>query len=316
MATFWFGLCAGELWFSWWDIPHYLFQSSGVEHTIIVQLRLPRSLLAIGVGGALSLSGTLLQGIFRNPLVEPYTLGISGGAALGVSFAILLGATGLFGLFSLSVWGFLGGLGAIILVYSLSMGGGRNRLSNNLLLIGVMVSFICSSFMMLLLSIFTAEDLQRVFFWTMGSLDESNMGLAYAMLWVALLGLFLSYLFVRPLNALRLGAEKAKHLGIHISRLYHIIFILASLLTGISVSITGIIGFVGLLVPHFMRLLIGTDFRILLISSFLGGGFFLLICDLLARTLILPSELPIGVLTGIIGGTTFIVMLLRKAPKT
>jgi iron complex transport system permease protein len=178
-----------------------------------------------------------------------------------------------------------------------------------------MISFIVSSAMMFLMSITTAENLHGIVFWTMGSLDEPDMTLIYGTFWASVAGLLISYLFVKPLNAMRLGEAKARHLGINTEASIRILFVIASLLTGICVAVAGVIGFVGLIIPHLMRLAVGSDFRVLLISSFLGGGAFLIFSDLLARTVIAPNELPIGVITGIIGGTIFVIVLSRTRMK-
>lgn len=295
-----------------WKIPALLFsEGQGIEHTIINNLRLPRIMLGFAVGGALSLSGAILQGVFRNPLVEPYTLGISGGAALGVCFALILNLPQFFGVGILPFSGFIGAAATIVLVYWISIRSGRVKVQG-MLLTGVMISFISSSIIMLLMAIANAEDLHNIIFWVMGSLDEPDMRLINIALVVAVLGLIISYFYVQPLNALRLGEEKAIYLGIDTIRSIRILFFLASLLTGISVSIAGIIGFVGLIIPHLMRMIVGTDYRILLLSSFLSGSIFLILSDTIARTIILPHELPIGVITGIIGGGVFVYVLGRK----
>lgn len=283
----------------------------GVDSTIVMKIRLPRVLLGIAVGGALSLSGTILQGVYRNPLVEPYTLGISGGAALGVAIAIVFGLEQFLGPWVLPMMGFIGSLVIIILVYLL---GQRNKRvdTQSMLLVGVMISFIASSTMMLLLSITTTENLQSIFFWTMGSLDSTNSNLITIVMVTSFAGLLLSYLFVQPLNALRIGEDKARHLGVNTDLAVRLLFVLSSLLTGVCVSVVGVIGFVGLLIPHLFRFLVGGDFRILLISTFLGGGVFLLASDIVARTIIWPNELPIGVITGLVGGVAFIFMINGK----
>tara|TARA_Y100001954_G_C15739629_1_gene567678 strand:- start:895 stop:1356 length:462 start_codon:yes stop_codon:yes gene_type:complete len=150
----------------------------------------------------------------------------------------------------------------------------------------------------------------------MGSLDEPNRFLVYLNLGVAILGLLLSYLFIQPLNALRLGEDKARHLGINTETSIRLLFIIASLMAGISVAVAGVIGFVGLVIPHVIRMFVGSDYRVLLIASFLGGSTFILICDALARVLIMPNELPIGVVTGIVGGIAFVVILSRSSFKS
>jgi iron complex transport system permease protein len=278
---------------------------------ILFDIRLPRIILGFAIGGALSLAGVILQGMFRNPLVEPYTLGISGGAALGVTLNIALRLQHIFGLFSLPVFGFLGGICAIALIYILSVKQDILKIQN-LLLCGVMLSFICSSLIMLIMALSRAEDLHGIVFWIMGSLEQPNWLLIKVALGAAVLGLVAAHIFCFDLNAFSLGEEEALHLGINVERSKRILFILTSLLTGFSVAIAGIIGFVGLIVPHFIRLLVGGDHRILLLSSFLSGAIFLIFCDTLARTIIAPIEFPVGVITGILGGSLFIYAFTRK----
>lgn len=309
-----FSLSYGELELSLKEMPVYLKKGEGMEYMVITKIRLPRVLLAISVGGALSLTGTILQGIYRNPLVEPYTLGISGGAALGVALAIVLGITAILGEFMLPVAGFIGSFVSIFLVYTLSMRKGEVNI-NRMLLIGVMISFISSSGMMFLMSITNIENMHSIVFWIMGSLDEPSQLLVNLMFYSSILVLCISLFFTRSLNALRLGEAKARHLGIHTGFVIRILFILASLLTGLTVAVAGIIGFVGLVIPHLVRLIVGNDYRVLLVGSFLSGSFFLLICDMLARFIIAPNELPIGVITGMVGGVIFIVMLTRNKNK-
>lgn len=304
-------LCVGSVRIGVREILSSLLgEGDATERSILLDIRLPRIVLGFAVGGALSISGVILQGMFRNPLVEPYTLGISGGAALGVSLSIILGIGRRVGLLSLPLSGFIGAMGVISAIYLLSVRGGTVNLSK-LLLKGVMISFICSSLIMLIMSISKAEELHGIIFWIMGSLEEPNMTIVRAMLLVSLLGLVASYLFSIDLNALSLGEEEALHLGVNIERTKKLLFLLASLLTGFSVSVSGVIGFVGLVIPHIMRMIVGVDHRMLLLSSYLAGSAFLILCDTLARTIIAPSELPVGVITGVLGGGLFIYMLSR-----
>lgn len=306
-----FSLSAGSTNIPFRDIVDIFLRGGGVEYSILFDIRLPRIVLGFAVGGSLSLAGVILQGIFRNPLVEPYTLGISGGAALGVSLNIVFRATRFGGVLTLPVYGFLGGVAVAIVVYYISIKNGRLNIQT-LLLTGVMLSFITSSLVMLLMAVSRAENLQTIIFWIMGSLDEPNPLLIKAAIIVSITGLVASYLFSLELNALSLGEEGALHLGVDIDKTKRILFIIASLLTGFSVSVAGVIGFVGLVVPHFIRLLVGGDHRILLIGSFLGGGIFLIFSDTVARTIISPMELPVGVITGIIGGVIFVYALGKK----
>lgn len=283
----------------------------GVEYSIIFNIRLPRIILGFAIGGALSLAGVILQGMFRNPLVEPYTLGISGGAAVGVCLSIVLRLHDSLGLFSLPLFGFLGAVMVILLVYSLSIRRGILRIQG-LLLTGVMISFISSSLIMLIMSVSRTEELHGIVFWIMGSLEEPDWFLIKLALCISIVGLGVSYLFCFDLNALSLGEEEALHLGVNIENIKRLLLIIASLLTGFSVSVAGIIGFVGLIVPHFVRMLVGPDHRILLISSFICGACFLIFCDTVARTIIAPTELPVGVITGILGGSLFVYALNKK----
>ncbi|MBZ9577974.1 iron ABC transporter permease [Patescibacteria group bacterium] len=281
------------------------------EYSILFDIRLPRIILGFAIGGALSLVGVILQGMFRNPLVEPYTLGISGGAAIGVCLNILLRLHRAWGVLTLPLFGFLGSVTVIILVYSISVRRGILKMQG-LLLTGVMISFISSSLIMLIMSISRTEDLHGIVFWIMGSLEEPDWFLIKLTCGVSIFGLIGSYLFCFDLNALSLGEEEALHLGINVEKTKRLLFIIASLLTGFSVSIAGIIGFVGLVVPHFMRMFVGSDHRVLLIGSFLCGAGFLIFCDTLARTIISPMELPVGVITGILGGSLFVYALTKK----
>lgn len=308
-------LLSGEIKISFNELIQTLSTKTGLKYAVITQIRWPRIVLAFAVGGALSLTGAILQGIYRNPLVEPYTLGISGGAALGISITIVFGLQSSLGTLMLPLSGFTGAVIALFLVYFLSFKRGAVNI-NRMLLIGVMISFVASSGMMFLMSMTTSENLQGIVFWMMGSLEEPNHMLIRIMVFSSLAGLVIAYFFARPLNALRLGEDKARHLGIHSTITIRILFVVASLLTGICVAVAGIIGFVGLIIPHMIRLIIGPDYRILLVSSFLGGSFFLILSDLLARTIISPNELPIGVITGIVGGLIFIVVLARTSFKT
>jgi iron complex transport system permease protein len=307
-------IAVGEKNFSLSEIFRILSEKNSIEYTIISRIRFPRVLLGFAVGGALSLSGVILQGIYRNPLVEPYTLGISGGAALGVAISIVFGLNTVLGSYMLPISGFVGAIFIVSLIYMLSVG--QNHINiNRMLLIGIMISFMASSAMMFLLSITTSENLNNIIFWIMGSLDEPNMFLIQLVLFTSLISLFISYLFTNQLNALRLGESKARHLGINTNFAIRFLFITTSLLTGVCVSVVGVIGFVGLIIPHLFRLFFGSDSRILLLSSFIGGGIFLILCDLIARTIIAPNELPIGVITGIVGGLVFIVVLSRTKNK-
>jgi iron complex transport system permease protein len=294
------------------DLFKAVFKSqSDSEYSILFDIRLPRILIGFAVGGGLSLAGAVVQGIFRNPLVEPYTLGISGGATLGVCLNILLGFGVNLGILSMPLFGFFGAFAVILILYTLSMKKGIIKM-NGLLLTGVMISYISSSILMLIMSLSKAEQVHGIIFWIMGSLEETSWILIWFSLIVSVAGLIVSYLYCLDLNALSIGEEGAAHLGINVERTKRIFFVIASLLTGFAVSVSGVIAFVGLIVPHFLRMLIGGDFRILLIASFFAGAAFLIFCDTIARIVLSPVELPVGVITGIIGGCFFIYTLTKK----
>ena len=284
-----------------------LFSSgSTLEHTILFNIRLPRIVLAVICGGGLSIAGVILQALFRNPLVEPYTLGVSGGAALLVAIFIVLGWTGV-----LPLAGFIGANIAVFLVYLITSRRGNWNV-NAVLLTGVMFGFISSSLIMLIMALSRVHELRSIIFWIMGSLEVTQWNIVGVISGIVILGLLISYLFSNDLNALLLGEEEAIHLGINVDFTKRILFLLASLIAGCIVSVSGIIGFVGLVIPHFMRMIVGKDHRILLPASFLGGSIFLLISDTLSRTIISPRELPVGVITGIFGGIVFIYFLYKR----
>jgi iron complex transport system permease protein len=309
-----FSLCVGSVEISGKKIISLIFGGQGAaEYNILFNIRLPRILLGFAVGGALSLAGVISQGMFRNPLVEPYTLGISGGAALGVCLNIVLGFNRNLGLISLPLCGFMGAVSVILIVYFLSRRKGILKIQG-LLLTGVMISFISSGLVMLIMTLGRAEDLHGIVFWIMGSLEEPNWALIKLAVFISLSGLVMTYLFCKELNVLSLGEEEAAHLGVDVERTKLALFLLASILTGCSVAVAGIIGFVGLTVPHLVRMFLGSDHRITLAASFFTGGAFLILCDTLARIVVSPLELPVGVITGILGGGLFVYVLARGRP--
>lgn len=306
------GLCIGEVNYSPGEVLRILFgDGDGVRAEILRKLRLPRVLLGFMAGGALSLAGAVLQGIFRNPLVEPYTLGISGGASVGVAIVTVFSLETVWGGLTMPLAGFAGAFITIVFIYMVAMQGRSVRIQT-LLLTGVMISFIASSVMMLLISVARTDKLHGVIFWIMGGLNETDMGLITALCVAALLVLLLACSYAPALNAMRLGMERATQLGVNTERSVRVLFLFSSLLTGICVAVVGVIGFVGLIIPQLIRYIVGTDYRILLVCSFLGGAIFLILCDIFARVVISPNELPIGVVTGIIGGVLFIVVMMKK----
>ncbi|MCK4248748.1 MAG: iron ABC transporter permease [Candidatus Omnitrophica bacterium] len=289
--------------------PHELFSS---ENRDIYELRLMRILLGLIAGAGLSVAGVIFQGILRNPLAEPYVLGISSGASLGAVLAIVLGLGKLWGgIHFLPVAAFSGAVLTLILVYNLARMGGRVPVQS-LILSGVVVGAMFSAVVMFLVSISPNEKLHDIIWWMLGNLQIFDRKYLIIVLIATGAGIIAAMFFARDLNAIAIGEEEALHLGIKVDTVKKILFCLASLITGVIVSACGLIGFVGLIIPHTMRLIIGPDHRGLLPASCLGGAIFLITCDTLARTVILPAELPIGVITALIGGPFFLTLLRKK----
>ncbi|MEA3328256.1 MAG: iron ABC transporter permease [Candidatus Omnitrophota bacterium] len=278
----------------------------------ILRLRIVRTILAFIAGAGLSAAGVILQGLLRNPLAEPCVLGISSGAGLGAASCIVLGlSSGALGLGFLPLMAFLGALLTMILVYNLAKTNGKISIYN-LLLSGVIVSAVLSAILIFMVSISTREGLHSILWWLLGSLQQFDLKLVIVTGVIVTACLSASLIFWRDLNIITLGEEPAIHLGLRVEAIKKILFILASLLTAGVVSVCGLIGFVGLIVPHLMRILLGPNHKFLLPSSIIGGGLFLITCDLLSRTLLSPVEIPIGVITALIGGPLFITLLRRK----
>ncbi|WP_022669697.1 FecCD family ABC transporter permease [Hippea alviniae] len=298
-------LSSGDSGISLFSFVHAL-SDNGVDRVILLDLRIPRVLLGFFVGGALGVSGVMLQALFRNPLTEPYTLGVSGGAAFGAALAIVFGL-GRFMAFG----GFVGSLAVVFFIYLLSV---KNRVVDisKMLLIGVMVSFVSSSLVLFLMAISNPAKLHRIVFWMMGSLQWPNSFAVVlnviSAVFVLIVGIFLSW----NLNAISVSEEDAVYLGVNVEFTKKAVFFVSSLAVGIAVAFAGIIGFVGLVVPHFFRLTFSRDHKFLIPLSFFGGGSFLILSDALARSLIAPIELPVGVITGIVGGVVFIWVLAKS----
>lgn len=279
----------------------------------IVKIRFARIILAIIAGGGLSVAGVILQGLLRNPLCEPYVLGISSGASLGAILAIVSGiGYTIFGFGILPLFAFLGAAIAFLLIYRISQIGGRIPIQN-LLLTGVIVGAVLSSVAISIVYFSQREGVHNVMWWMLGNLQIFEFNLLISVAFIVASGVILSFIFSRELNAISLGEEEALHLGIDIERLKKILFLSASLITGAIVSATGMIGFIGLVVPHFMRLLVGPNHKVLIPSCLLAGGIFLVICDSISRIAVSPSEIPIGVMTAILGGPFFIYILRKKS---
>jgi len=284
------------------------------ERSIILSLRLPRAILAGLVGAGLSVSGATFQALLRNPLADPYILGVSSGAAVGAILAILLGL-GTFS-FGLPLASFLGALLTILVVFYFGRQD-RKIHPNTLLLAGVITGSFLSALIMFFISVSQKEELHTIIFWLMGDFSFSNARAVLIIFPYILLGVFLLYLRSRHLNLILSGEENAVQLGVDVEKLKLISYLSASLITAASVSVCGLIGFVGLIIPHSARLIFGPDHRLLIPSAALLGASFLIASDTFARTLLAPVELPVGVITAAFGGPFFIYLLrTRKAIKT
>src|SRR4030042_823800 len=284
------------------------------ERTIILSLRLPRAMLGGFVGAGPFVSGAPFQALLRNPLADPYILGVSSGAAVGAILAILLGL-GTFS-FGLPLASFLGALLTILLVFYFGRQGGKIH-PNTLLLAGVITGSFLSALIMFFISVSRREELHTIIFWLMGDFSFSNARAILIIFPYILLGVVLLYLRSRHLNLILSGEENAIQLGVDVEKLKLISYLSASLITAASVSACGLIGLVGLIIPHSVRLIFGPDHRLLIPSAALLGASFLIASDTLARTLLAPVELPVGVITAAFGGPFFIYLLkTRKGIKT
>ena len=284
------------------------------ERTIILSLRLPRAILAGLVGAGLSVSGATFQALLRNPLADPYILGVSSGAAVGAILAILLGL-GTFS-FGLPLISFLGALLTVLIVFYFGRQDGKIH-PNTLLLAGVIIGSFLSALIMFFISVSQKEELHTIIFWLMGDFSFSNARAILIIFPYIVLGFFLLYLRSRQLNLILSGEENAVQLGVDVEKLKLVSYLSASLITAASVSVCGLIGFVGLIIPHAVRLIFGPDHRLLIPASALVGASFLIASDTVARTLLAPTELPVGVITAAFGGPFFIYLLrTRKVIKT
>ena len=288
-------------------------EGTEIEQAIILSLRFPRAILAGLVGAGLSVSGVTFQALLRNPLADPYILGVSSGAAVGAVIAILLGLSTLS--FGFPLASFAGALLTVIVVFYFGRQDGKIH-PNTLLLAGVIISSFLSALIMFFISVSQKEELHTIIFWLMGDFSFSSKEAIYMILPYILLGILLLYLNARQLNLILSGEENALQLGVDVERLRLISYLAASLITAASVSVCGLIGFVGLIVPHSVRLVLGPDHRLLIPASALIGASFLIASDMFARILLAPMELPVGVITAAFGGPFFIYLLkTRKVIK-
>ncbi|MBX3342393.1 MAG: iron ABC transporter permease [Nitrospira sp.] len=282
---------------------------------ILLQVRLPRVLLGFLVGSCLAAVGVSLQALLRNPLADPYVLGVSSGAALGVAIAVLFGiGTTVLALSLLPVCGFAGSLVALLVIYRMAASYERLPI-HSVLLAGVILNAIFSALIMFITSIMEPNRSFGMMAWLMGSLTAPAYPVLIALSAYLLVGLVLLGKHVRVLNILALGEEPARSLGINTERTKRVIFLLSALMTGAVVSFSGMIGFIGMIIPHAVRLVVGADHRLLLPASTLVGGMFLMVADTMARTLFVPSEVPVGVITALAGGPFFVYLLVWRKDR-
>ncbi|MBN1360548.1 MAG: iron ABC transporter permease [Sedimentisphaerales bacterium] len=285
------------------------------DYEILLRVRVPRIVLAAIVGAALAASGVTFQALLRNPLADPYILGISSGAGLGVILAVISGITWtLWGRSPLAVFAFVGALGTVWLVWGIGRITGRVHVTG-LLLAGVVVNAFFSALIMFLASIARGQQLYATIFWLMGNMTEED----FFVLWVAggfvTAGIVALFFQAPRLNAISFGSADAQTMGIDVERTQIVAFALSAFMTAVAVSLSGLVGFVGLIVPHAVRLVFGPDHRQLLPLSSLGGAMFLVIADTVARMVVAPAQLPVGVVTAIVGGPFFLVLLVRYNRK-
>jgi iron complex transport system permease protein len=286
--------------------PVFSFEVPETRQIIVADVRLPRIALAATVGFALAAAGTVMQGFFRNPLADPSIIGVSSGAAAGAVAAIAFPALLPFGGLRLSA--FVGALGTAFLVYAIATEGGRTPVAT-LLLAGVAVQAFLGAMISYML-VHSGDSLREAVYWLMGHLNDSQWGDVQFALPVALLGVLVLCGYRRELNVLLLGEEDAHHLGVEVERTKRLLLALASVVTAAGVAVAGVIGFVGLVVPHVMRLLVGPDHRILLPTSALAGASFLVVTDTVARAG--PAVVPVGIITAALGAPFFLFLLTRR----
>ncbi len=309
VATFCFGLAAGS---SDIGLREILDVFSGkadpesVTAVIIWQIRLPRVILAAVVGATLAVGGLVFQVLLRNPLAEPYILGVSGGSAIGAILAMLVGFSPFPGVAAAAFGGSMLVLGLVLM---LATGRSMGR-RDSLLLGGVMMNALCGAIIMFLISMSRNQQVHHILFWLMGDLSMISSDQLVLLLGVVP-SLILITIMARPMNLLLLGQDNAASLGVNVKLVTNLLLISTTFMVSVAVSHSGLIGFVGLVVPHILRLLIGADHRLLIPASILGGSSYLIICDLLARSLPAQGEMPVGIVTALIGAPLFIFLLWR-----
>jgi iron complex transport system permease protein len=280
---------------------------------ILLNLRLPRILLSCLVGAALSVVGTSFQGIFKNPMADPFVLGVSSGAALGATITmVFFKESQLFGMSIIAMSAFMGAIITTFLVYNIARVGTKVPVTT-LLLAGVAINYLLSSIISLIMT-FNRDNIEEIVMWTMGSFSTSGWNEVILLFIIVVPSILFISAFSRDLNVMMLGEDSARSLGIDVNGFKKYIFVISTLMVAAVVSVSGIIGFVGLIVPHAIRMIFGSDNRIVVPFSAISGAMFLIICDTLARVIVPPSEIPVGIITSIFG-VPFFVYLLYKTKK-
>ena len=279
---------------------------------IWLTIRLPRVLLALVIGGALALAGCVMQGLFRNPLADPGLLGISSGAALAVALWVVIPVTlpALMMLYAPMVAAFLGALAATVVIFLLSQQ--RHGSLSRLLLVGIAINALCGAAVGLLSWLSNDAQLRQLSLWGMGSLGQAQWSTLLAVTSLMVPAVLIIWRLAGPLNLLQLGDEEAHYLGVDVARVQRILLLCSALLVAAAVAISGVIGFVGLVVPHLMRMWLGADHRAAIPASVLAGALLLLAADTLARTLVTPAEMPVGLLTSLLGAPWFLWLIFRR----
>ena len=297
----------------WMGIANSWAPADPVIESTLQVVRFPRIVMALAVGAALAVAGALMQAVFGNPLAEPGVVGVSSGAALGASTAIVFGISASGG--GVALLAFFGGLGATLLVYAVARAGGRTEVVT-LLLTGIAINAFAQAGLAFVLFLADTASREQIVFWQLGSLAGSLWSEVVVVLPVLVIGTVLALMMSRQLDLLALGERNARHLGVDVERLRIVAIVLVALLTGVAVAFAGIIAFVGLVVPHIIRMALGPAHRGLLLASAVGGGALLAVADLLTRTLVSGADLPIGMLTALVGGPFFFGLLYQQRRRS
>ena len=311
------GITFADVWgILWHSLPFnddaQMYYSKG-EIAIVTQVRLSRVLLAALVGACLALAGVGFQGVLRNPLADPYTLGVASGSSVGAAFIILMGYQMLIGLWTIPLVAFGTGIATLFGVIALAKSQGSMQIQT-LVLAGVIIQSFLGSFVSLMVSMSNGV-VNEILFWIMGSISMKSWEHVYLISPFVIITIPILMYYGQILNLLALGEREASYMGVNVERSKIIVLILCTLLTAAAVSVSGVIGFVGLVVPHLLRLLVGPDYRILIPLSAIGGGIYMIMADTIARLALSPKELPLGVITALIGAPIFTYLLTKKKHK-